>query len=135
MTDPARALSNKRKKRGVVKASITRLNTRLAAVERLPDSEVRRLTSRLQALVEEFKVHHCDIIDLLDDDDELEREQEVFDNHDDEVAQLTACLEKLVSTCSSSDSNQPKIATKRVETPRERFSCHFRRHVLSSLWR
>lgn len=88
MTDPARALSNKR---GVVKASITCLNTRLAAVERSPDlEEVLPTTSRLQALVEEFKVHHYDIIDLLDDDDELDREQEVFDNHNDEVAQLTA---------------------------------------------
>ena len=114
--DSVRALSNYKKKRGVVKASLTRLGSRIEAVERSPDlDEARRLTSRLESLVAEFKVHHYGIIDLLEDAEDLEGQQAVLDAHDDNVAQLAARLEKLVTTCSSKDSSQPKIASKRLK--------------------
>ena len=115
MTDTARALSNNRKKQGVVKASLTRLSSRLDAVERLPDpDEVRRLTILLETLSAEFKVHHYSIIDLLDYEVELAEQQEILDEHDDYVSQLTARLEKVVTICSSKDSNQPRISFKRL---------------------
>ena len=115
MTDTARALSNNRKKRGVIKASLTRLSSRLDAVERFPDpDEARRLTIRLETLSTEFKVHHYSIIDLLDDEVELAEQQEILDEHDDYVSQLTARLEKIVTICSSKDSNQHRISFKRL---------------------
>ena len=52
----------------------------------------------------EFKVHHYSIIDLLEDEDALEREQEILDGHEDEVAQLIIHLDKVVAICSSADS-------------------------------
>ena len=112
----ARALSSNKKKRGIVRASITRLRTRISDLETSPDADLaRRLTTRLETLVAEFKVHHYSIIDLLEDEDALEREQEILDDHEDEVAPLIVRLDKVVTTCSSSDSNQVKIATKRLK--------------------
>ena len=116
MTDAARALSNCKKKRGVVKASITRLASRVDDVEHSSNVEdARRLTARLDSLVAEFKVHHYSIIDLLDKEDELEVQQEILDQHDDHVSQLAARLEKIVATGSSIDSSQPRIAVKRLK--------------------
>ena len=98
----ARALSSNKKKRGVVRASITRLHTRISDLETSPDTDLaRRLTTRLETLVAEFKVHHYSIIDLLEDEDALEREQEILHDHEDEVAQLIVRLDKVVTTCSS----------------------------------
>ena len=114
----ARTLSINRKKRGVVRASITRLRHGLANVEGQvpPDPiEIRRLTTRLQTLAAEFKVHHCAIIELLDDETALETEQDTLDDHEDGVAQLTGRMEKLLATCSGSDSGVYKIATKRLK--------------------
>ena len=114
----ARTLSINRKKRGVVRASITRLRHGLANVEGQvpPDPiEIRRLTTRLQTLAAEFKVHHYAIIELLDDETALETEQDTLDDHEDGVAQLTGRMEKLLATCSGSDSGVYKIATKRLK--------------------
>lgn len=109
----ARALSNYKKKRGVVRTSVTRLCTRLAGLEG-PDA-ARRLTTTLQTLAAEFRVHHYAIIELTDDETALENEQDLLDKHDDEIAQLTTRVEKLVAACLSLDSNQPKIALKRLK--------------------
>ena len=55
------------------------------------------------------------IIELVDDESDLERQQEILDEHDDNVAQRTARVEELVVVCSSKDSSQHKIATKRLK--------------------
>ena len=91
----ARTLSNNKRKRGAVKASLTRLVPRVDSIERAPDlDEARRLTTRLESVVAEFKVHHYSVIDLLDDEDEdgIQEQQTVLDEHEDIVAQLTARL-------------------------------------------
>ncbi len=112
----ARALSNKRK-RGAVKASLTRLVSRVDSIERAPDlDEARRLTTWLESVVAEFKVHHYSVIDLLDDEDEdgIQEQQTVLDEHEDIVAQLTARLEKVMASSTAKDSNEPKVASKRL---------------------
>ena len=38
------------------------------------------------------------MIDLVEDEVDLEREQGVMDNHDDQVAIMTDCLERLTSS-------------------------------------
>ena len=119
----ARALSSNRKRRGVVRASITRLRNRLSELEGSLDlDQARSLTSRLQTLDAEYKVHHYAIIDLLDDETALENEQETLDEHDDHVAQLVIRIEKIVATCSSTDSNQTKIDFKRLKHLEKRLS-------------
>ena len=83
------------KQRGAVKASLTRLVPRVDSIERALDfDEARRLTTRLESVVAEFKVHHYSVIDLLDDEDEdgIQEQQTVLDEHEDIVAQLTARL-------------------------------------------
>ena len=76
-------LSSNKKKRGVVCASVTRLHTRMSELEDSVGSpksiesidQARRLTARVQTLAEEFKVHHYAVIELIDDEGDLEKEQ------------------------------------------------------------
>lgn len=86
-----RALSSSREKRGVARASITRLRTKVAKLEGSPGPDsldiARRFTTRLETLDAEYKVHHYAIVDLLDDEGDLGREQEILDEHDDEMSQ------------------------------------------------
>ena len=115
-----RALSSSRKKRGVVRASLTKLRTRLDELEatiNLPDTidHVKRLCLRLQTLAEDFKLHHYAIVELVDDEEDSRREQEVLDEHDEEVSRLAIRLEKLSTTCSSSGPDQLKIPLKRLK--------------------
>ena len=77
--------------------------------------QARRLTTRLQMLAEEFKVHHYAVIDLIEDEGDLAKEQETLDNFDSDVAQLITRLERLASRKTSTDSNLSKIATKRLK--------------------
>ncbi len=51
----------------------------------------------MQTLVDEFKVHHFSIIDLLDEEEDLAQEQEIFEFQEEEVNELTFRLEKLIS--------------------------------------
>jgi hypothetical protein len=62
-----------------------------------------------------FKLHHFSVIDLIEEEDDLTKEQEIFDAQDEVVIQLALCLEKLISSCSAVDPNQCKIATKRLK--------------------
>ena len=122
-----RNLSSNKRKRGVVRASVTRLRTR---VDELEDSDsnpevtdqARRLTSQLQTLAEEFKVHHYAVIDLIEDDDDLAREQDTLDTFDDDVAQLVSRLEKLATKMPAVGSSVPKVTTKRLKHLQKRLS-------------
>ena len=125
--DTRRALSSNKKKRGVVRASVTRLLARVDEPEDSGDDpeiidRARRLATRLQTLAEEFKVHHYAVIDLIEDDDELAKEQETLDNFDDDVAQLISRLEKLVTKVPSTGSSLHKVATKRIKLLQRRLS-------------
>ena len=108
-----RSLSSNRKKRGVVRASMTKLRTRLGELEAVRDADnADQARRRLDTLFEEYKVHHFSVIDLLDSDDELAEEQEVFDTQDEEVTQLALRLERLIS---SSDTSQSRVAFNRLK--------------------
>ena len=66
-----RALTNFRKRRGVIKAS-TRLETRLSAMESTPDEDTidnaRQLLSKLRMCDMDFKDLHMSMVDLIDDE-------------------------------------------------------------------
>lgn len=89
------------KRRGVVRVSITRLGTRLKELEEdaeqpwnLDHTRQFILTKRLD---EDFKKHHFELIDMIDDDDYLEREQAVLDKHDDDITSLSVRLQTLLT--------------------------------------
>ena len=61
------AISALRRRRGIVKASITRLNTRLTELETKVHepstlSHAKKLSAKLESLDSEFKVHHYGIV-------------------------------------------------------------------------
>lgn len=95
--DRARAISNLRKRRGVVRASITRLGNRLKELEGDPDQpdtadHAQQLTTKLESLDSDFKVHHLQLIDLIDSEDVsmLNIEQDTLDKLDDDVSTLAS---------------------------------------------
>ena len=96
-----------RKRRGVVRASVTRLDTRLKTLEATPDApgvsdRAKQLAAKLDGLEADFKINHFQLIDLIDNEDELEQEQEILDGHDDDIASLTVRLQQLVTkSCGS----------------------------------
>ena len=68
--DNARALTSSKRKRGVVRASVTKLRTRLGELEKKVDDPstldfAQRLVSKLDSLDAEFKVHHYSIIEHI----------------------------------------------------------------------
>lgn len=106
----AAELPKLRKRRGVAKASITRIDTRLGTLE--GDAEhpstrdsARQMLAKLKEHDAEFRKLHLTVIDLTDDEEALIAEQAVLDDHDDVVASLTVRILALV------DSTRPASAT------------------------
>lgn len=63
------------RRRGVVRASITKLDSRLAELEGSLNREeavrhAKRLSTRLNSLDGEFKTHHYEVIAAIDEDDD-----------------------------------------------------------------
>jgi hypothetical protein len=85
--------STNRKRKGVVRASVTRL---LARVSELEHDTARRLQQKLEELDSDFKTYHLAVVDLTDDE-ALDTEQAMLDEHDDKVTDLSARLQQLVS--------------------------------------
>ena len=73
-TEDERALSTAHRRRGVVRASITRLDGRVVDLEskrELTADDVRsaqHLLQKLNTLEADFKTYHLSIVDLLDED-------------------------------------------------------------------
>ncbi len=102
MSEKERALSTARKRRGVVRASITRLDTRVAELEDKSELSAedklsaQQLLQRVNALDVEFKTYHYTVVDLVDEGSE-EGEQIVLDQNDDKIASLTVRIRRLIS--------------------------------------
>ena len=120
--------SSIRRRRGTVRASITRKATRLKELEGKTDSTSHDLAQgmvrKLESLDSEFHRHHFELLDLVPegDEDAMAKEQEALDHHDDEVALLAACIKQFIVSCSSSssssssssDSNLCKLASRKL---------------------
>ena len=118
----ARALTAQRKRRGVVKASITRLGSRLKELESKVEEpathdHAQRLATRLDTLDADFKTHHFALIDLIDDEETLGKEQEALDQHDDDVTTLAVCLQQLITVSSTTPTNSDlrKALTRKLQ--------------------
>ena len=111
-------ISKLRKRRGVVRASITRLITRQRELEdAAPELDTPRhagqLLGKLKSLDEEFRGLHYEVIDLLDDGSE-DAEQIILDKHDDDVSALTVRLESLSVVTVSPIADARKALSRRL---------------------
>ena len=110
MNNPFRkTLTTFRKRRDVVRASITCLSTRLKELERKifdPTTLdlVQLMSRKLESLELELKVHHHALIDILDDEEDLQTEQDPLDQHD-EMSVLVARIQRLITNCSRSSNS------------------------------
>ena len=118
----ARAISNQRKRRGVVRASITRLGTRLKELEDKVEEPTthdlaKRLAAKLETLDAEFKAHHFSLIDLIDDEGTLGKEQETLDQHDDDVTSLAVRIQQVITISSATPTNldQRKTLSRKLQ--------------------
>ena len=89
------------KRRGVVKASLTKLGTKLTDLE--GDSTVptllesaKNLADKLDTLRQDFKTHQLAIIDR-NEGEALAGEQQVLDDHDDQVSELSVRIQRLIN--------------------------------------
>ena len=107
--DAGRALSNLRKRRAVVRVSITKLGNRLRDLEESPKEQgvsdrARQLAAKLDTLDADFKTLHFQIVDLIDERaPELDTEQDTLDKHDDDVTGLSVRVQQLITNCSIPD--------------------------------
>lgn len=92
------------KRRGVVRASVTRLPRRITELEGTHDQprnadHTRQLLAKLQTLDADYRALHLQIIDLIDeaDADALDIEQRHIDQLDDDVFGLTVKLQALIA--------------------------------------
>ena len=121
MSNPVRQTpTNFLKRRGVVCASITRLSTRLKELERKTFDPttldlVHLMSRKLESLELEFKVHHHTLIDILDDEEDLQMEQDLLDQHDEDISVLAARIQHLITNCSrSSNSTSCKVVFRKL---------------------
>ena len=114
-------LSRLRKRRGTSKGSITKLSSRIKTLESKVHEPstidlANQLTSNLKTLDEQFKVQHFLVIDEIDEGNEgsLAKEQEILDNHDEEISTLSLRITQLVRHCSTaSDCGARKTLSRR----------------------
>ena len=96
--------ANLRKRRGYLRASVTRLAGRVTELEGTRDQphnadHARQLLSKLQTLDADYRALHLEIIDLIDEKEveALEAEQRHIDQLDDDVSDLTVKLQTLIA--------------------------------------
>lgn len=120
--------SDYRRKRGVVKCSITSLSKRLTELEESTDSaesvhsHVQRLSTRLQNLDSEFRTIHYQIVGAIaeGEDETLDGEQATLDKHDIDVDGYSVRIQQLLfatmttSVSTTADSSDKRRSLARV---------------------
>ena len=114
-----RSLSTHRKRRGIARASITRLTTRLRDLETKVDQpatidHAKGMLQKLDGLGAEFLSHHHGIVDLTEDEDALRREQETLNEQDDLLAELSVRITRLIGRCTAVDATPRKITARKL---------------------
>uniref|UniRef100_A0A1X7VKF3 DUF5641 domain-containing protein n=1 Tax=Amphimedon queenslandica TaxID=400682 RepID=A0A1X7VKF3_AMPQE len=105
-----------RKKRGVIRSSITRLGTKLKELEdssHLPTTtgQAEQIAAKLHKLDAEFKDLHLQIVDVTEAEDDLEREQDILDKHDDRISDFQL---RVSEVCTASSTRTPVDAPEKV---------------------
>ena len=119
--------SNVRKRRGTVRGSITRLTNRLSALEdQVAEPSTfdlaQGLATKLAELDQEFRRHHYQLLDLIDEGDEeaLRQEQTDLDGHDDAIDDASMRIKRLIQSSSSSNNSSRRQTLARQQTQLER---------------
>ena len=97
MVDTAAQLTSARKRRGLVKASITHMEDRVQILE-----------LKRELLHADFKKHHYSIVELLEDEGDLDQERATLDDHDDRIADFIGRLQVLIE---DKDGDSPTEST------------------------
>ena len=76
-----------KRRRGIARGSLTWLKTRVGELEARDDlslslEEARRLLQHLDAIDSDFKSNHLALIDAIEDEGELDKEQGILDDHE-----------------------------------------------------
>ena len=100
-------IANVKKRRGVACASLTRLANRVKELERnrrdpKTSDLAERTAKKLSELDTDFHAQHHALVDLIEGDEALEREQETLDAHDDLVTELSVQIKQIISSSSPS---------------------------------
>ncbi len=78
-----RSISNVRKRRGVIRSSLTKLITKTNEIESsgspLKRGHAQQALIKLDSLDKEFRAQHFQLIDYLEEEEELSDQQEVLD--------------------------------------------------------
>ena len=111
-------ITGARKRRGTIRSSITRLINRLSILEsKAADHTTLDLAQdaakKLGELDREFRTHHYQLLDLIDEEDgeALAREQRELDSHDDVIDDTSVRIKRLIATISSSSVDSSKCQT------------------------
>ena len=111
LVHPPRALShmatvaNVTKRRGVARAFLTRLVSRVKKLEHQPRGSTTpdladRMAKKLVELDADFRAQHHALIDLIEEEEALEREHKTLDAHDNLVTELSVRIKRIISTSS-----------------------------------
>ena len=93
-------LATLKRRRGRVKASLTKLATKLRELEETEfapsiASQAQQYLKRLETLDANVKTHHLAIVDVTEEEEQLTLEQEALDQHDDDVMTFSMRLQVL----------------------------------------
>ena len=94
--------TNARSRRGMVRASVTRIEKKIARWEgqgllsNVDRQSVSKMPEKLNELSKEFKTYHVTIIDQVEEEEALEEEQKTLDAFEDQIEELTDRVELLM---------------------------------------
>ena len=105
-----RAISNMRKRRGVIRSSLTKLITKVRDLE---DSEsplkrdrAQQALIKLDSLEGEFRTLH---FHFLDDEEELLNQQEVLDQTEEDIATMRLQLSQIIKSTTTTDPDEREL--------------------------
>ena len=105
-----------RRRRGVVRASVTRLGNCLRELEDSRDqpatpAHAQQLYAKFEDLDFNFRDLHMEVVDALELDEDVEAEQVILDRHDDRVSGFTVHLQGPIN----SSTTTPTVLTNERE--------------------
>jgi hypothetical protein len=116
-------VSGARKRRGTIRSSITRLINRLTILEGKTAEPstfdlAQDMVIKLSDLDKDFRAHHFQLLDLIDEADEeaLGKEQEELDKLDDAMDDANTRVKLLILTSSSSANSPKRLALARRQS-------------------
>ena len=116
----AEPLTFHKKRRSVVKASLTKLSTKLTELEADTTNPTlleaaKNLADKLKSLQQDFKNHQLSIIDRTEEEEALAEEQLALDTGEDQVSELSIRIQRLITLATGSKSQDAvRVANKQL---------------------